>query len=337
MSNTFEPTVAAIPGQQQLTDSVFPYAYVSSSPSATLEDAKSWIIEKRSDLLSLATQHGAVFFRDFPTPSVDAFDEMIQALDLPNFPYKKSLSNAVRVNRTERVFSANEAPPEVNIFLHHEMAQTPLYPRWILFYCEIAPDEGGTTPICRSDTLLDRLAVDFPEFVRDCETKGLRYTNVMPGENDANSGMGRSWASTLGVESKEAAEDRLRELNYSWKWHEDGCLEATTPSLPAVKEISPGRRTFFNQLIAACSGWKDVRNNPSNAICHGDGSPLNANAVRRAIELSDELTFDVSWQEGDFVLMDNTVAMHARRPFKGTRKVVASLGQMETHSLTVVA
>lgn len=333
----FQVSVTGIDHQQEHGETVFPYAYVCESPDGTLDDARDWVSAHRDEILELATTHGAAFFRGFPTSSVAAFDEIIQSLSLANFPYKKSLSNAVRTNRTERVFSANEAPPEVTIFFHHEMAQTPLFPRWIMFYCEIAAEEGGATPICRSDVLYERLAQEYPEFISACEAKGLRYTNVMPDANDAKSGMGRSWRDTLGVDTKEAAEDRLRELEYSWEWQEDGCLRVTTPTLPAVKEVSPGRKVFFNQLIAAYRGWKDIRNDPSSAIRHGDGSILNAEAVARAIEIADELTFDVSWQNGDFAILDNTIAMHARRTFKGTRKVVASLAEMQTQSFEVSA
>jgi hypothetical protein len=45
-----------------------------------------------------------------------------------------------------------------------------------------------------------------PEVVRDCEAKGLQYTNVMPAENDPQSGMGRSWQSTLGAKDRDQAE-----------------------------------------------------------------------------------------------------------------------------------
>jgi hypothetical protein len=336
-ASDIQVTVAAVPLQQQHDDTVFPYAYVCESPAASLGDTKAWVAEHRTEILELATKHGAVFFRGFPAETAEAFSEIVDQLEIANFPYKKSLSNAVRTNRTDRVFSANEAPSDVRIFFHHEMAQTPLYPKWIMFYCEIAADEGGGSPICRSDVLYNRLAEACPQFISDCEAKGLKYTNVMPGNNDADSGMGRSWADTLGVDTKEAAEARLRELNYSWEWQEDGCLRATTPPLPAVKEVSPGRKVFFNQLIAAYRGWKDERNDPSSALRHGDGSILDADAVRRAIEISDELAFDVPWQHGDFAIVDNTIAMHARSPFKGTRKVFASLAEMETQTFEVAA
>ena len=318
-----------IKDQQKFSDSVFPQAMRAEYDKVELEDATTWVQDHASDLLSSATKNGAVLLRDFPIASAEHFDAMIQALGLPNFPYQKSLSNAVRINRTERVFSANEAPPEVQIFFHHEMAQTPLYPRWIFFSCEIAAESGGATPLCRSDILLERLETACPQFIQACEEKGLRYTNIMPSDDDPNSGMGRSWKSTLGVNDQSEAEDRLRNLSYSWEWLENDCLKAITPALPAVVRLEDGRRVFFNQLIAAFCGWKDSRNDPSKAICHGDGTPLDISAVQVAIDLSEQLAFDLRWQAGDVVLVDNMVTMHARRTFRGTRKVLASLASVQ--------
>jgi hypothetical protein len=37
------------------------------------------------------------------------------------------------------VFTANEAPAEIEIFLHHEMAQTPRFPSHLFFFCEKSP------------------------------------------------------------------------------------------------------------------------------------------------------------------------------------------------------
>jgi alpha-ketoglutarate-dependent taurine dioxygenase len=47
--------------------------------------------------------------------------------------------------------------------------------------------------------------------------------------------------------------------------------------------------------------------------------------VAAASAIADEVTFDIPWQAGDLALVDNYVAMHGRRNFKGTRRVLASL------------
>ena len=99
----------------------------------------------------------------------------------------------------------------------------------------------------------------------------------------------------------------------------------TTPVLPAVRTLSSGAKVFFNQLIAAYRGWQDARNQADKSICLGDGSAIDVNAMGTAIALADELTFDIDWQTGDVVLLDNFLVMHGRRTFSGERRVLASL------------
>jgi len=315
----------SIEGQGMYYDKPFPLALVNDAPWATLPATLDWATRSSEMLSQAAADHGVVLIRGLPLRTAEDFDAFVLALGFRNFPYAESLSNAVRINRTERVFSANEAPPDVTIFLHHEMAQTPIYPSRLLFFCEQPADSGGATPVCRSDVLFQRLTEHCPEFAHACETRGLKYTNVMPSDNDFASGMGRSWRSTLRAANHAEAEQRLQTLGYTWQWLPDDSLRATTPALPAVRSLPDGRRSFFNQLIAAFQGWKDSRNDPSRSITFGDGQPLDRESVLRAVQFADELTFDVAWQQGDVALVDNFVAMHGRRTFTGTRKVLASL------------
>lgn len=321
----------SISGQQTHGGRVFPLVLSCQTPDVSLESTTEWVAQRREELIRQAGEHGTVLFRGFPLKTAEDFDRFVAAFDLVNFPYEQSLSNAVRVNRTPRVFTANEAPPNVTIHMHHELAQTPAFPSWLFFFCEHAAATGGATPICRSDVLWEKLAEARPQFARDCENKGLRYSNVMAAENDATSGMGRSWQSTFRVTTREQAEQKLREMNYSWEWYPDGSLRVTTPVMPAVRKLPNGGTSFFNQLIAAAMGWKDARNDPSKAITFGDGSPLDRDAVMLATQLGQELSFDVPWQTGDVAFVDNYVAMHGRRTFTGTRKVLASLAGIEHH------
>lgn len=280
---------------------------------------------QREQFAALLPETGAILFRGFDVPDAKSFDAAVTAFGAENFRYADSLSNAVRVNVTDRVFTANEAPPETAIYLHHEMAQTPIYPSKLFFYCEIAPGEGGATPICRSDWLLERLEQAKPGLVAQFEQKGVRYTHTMPPHDDPASGQGRGWRSTLGVDTTDAAEARLANLGYDCEWQAGETLRVTTPILDAVRTMPNGKRVFFNQLIAAYRGWADDRNDPSRSIAFGDGSAIDPDDMATAIELADELTYDLNWQAGDVVLIDNFLVMHGRRPFAGKRRVLASL------------
>jgi hypothetical protein len=309
-----------VPNQLKCGDSVFPRVVLNDASRSSLGDCIDWVKANLGELESQLRQSGAILFRGFPLDSAETFDEFSNAFGYPNFTYQESLSNAVRINFTRRVFTANEAPKEVEIFLHHEMAQTPISPSKLFFFCKSAAEMGGETPICRSDMLFSALAQEMPALAEDFIKKGLKYTTHMPAQDDHASGQGRSWRSTLSVTSTEEAENKLAELGYSWQWMPDDSLKATTPVLPAVIDLGGGKKVFYNQLIAAFMGWKGVKENPSSAITFGDGSPIPLAGLERAVELSKKFTFDLPWQDGDVALVDNYMAMHGRKPYFGLRK-----------------
>jgi alpha-ketoglutarate-dependent taurine dioxygenase len=307
-------------GQQRHGDMAFPLALIAERPmSQQVSRAQSAVLMEQ-----LAT-HGAILFRGCGVTDAQAFDDFVAGFGLPNFPYKESLSNAVRHNRTPRVFTANEAPRNVEIFLHHEMAQTPYFPSHLFFFCEQAAASGGATPLCRSDALLKQLEDQLPDFVRRCRERGARYSLTMPAEADATSGQGRSWRQTLNVDTKEAAEARLAALEYDWQWLPDDAIRTTTPALPLIRRAPSGNEVFFNQLIAAFCGWQDQRNLGTRSVTYGDGSAFDDADVQAAVKIAYELVFDLSWESGDVALIDNDQVMHGRRPFSGQRSVLASL------------
>ena len=309
-----------LPHQLNCGDSVFPSVVVNDGSLKTQQECSDWIKLNATELEARLRESGAILFRGFPVNSAETFDEFSHSFGYPNFTYKESLSNAVRINFTERVFTANEAPKDVEIFLHHEMAQTPISPSKLFFFCKSAADEGGETPLCRSDMLFEDLAEQMPALAADFVSKGLQYTTQMPAEDDPNSGQGRSWKSTLSVQDAPEAEQKLDQLGYSWEWLADGSLRATTPVLPAVIDMGNDKKVFYNQLIAAYMGWKGVRENPSSAITFGDGTAIPVEGLQLAVKLSEKYTFDLPWQDGDVALVDNYMTMHGRRPFLGERK-----------------
>ena len=320
---TFSPDLVSSPEEHDC-DEVFPLVFASSSPGDA-HQIRAWVADQKPELNRLLARHGAILFRNFGLENDNDFDKFIKAFGFPNFTYAESLSNAVRHNRTERVFTANEAPSEVSIFLHHEMAQTPVFPSKLFFYCEHAALEGGQTPLCRSDALLKVIEKNQPTFLSKCEDLGVRYSNTMPSKNDSESGQGRSWKSTLSVETVAQAETKLHALGYSWQWCAGDRLRVTTSVMPAVRTLSDGRRVFFNQLIAAFKGWKTEEGDPNKAITFGDGSVIDDGDMSQVAESAEALTFDMRWETGDAVLVDNFLVMHGRRPFRGTRRVLASL------------
>jgi alpha-ketoglutarate-dependent taurine dioxygenase len=275
-----------------------------------------------SDLINA---HGFVVFRGYDVQSDQDFHRFVESFGLENFKYADSFSNAVRHNRTDRVFTANEAPPNVEIFLHHEMAQTLTFPGALFFFCEKAAESGGATPICRSDLTLKTLETQNPAFVAKLRSVGVKYRNSMPSEANHESGQGRSWKDTLTVNSAHEAEEKLVALGYQFNWLEDGGLSVQTPALAAVDHFGRGKDVFFNQIVAAAAGWTVAADDKEPRLCFGDDSPIEHADLAGTIKAAYQHTVDLKWQTGDVALLDNLKVMHGRRPFEGSRSVLASL------------
>jgi Taurine catabolism dioxygenase TauD, TfdA family len=80
------------------------------------------------------------------------------------------------------------------------------YKQMLFFYCDVAPPEGGETPIALSHMIHRLMAEREPEFVSRLAAEGLRYVRVAPEESDLSSALGRGWKSTFFAETREEAE-----------------------------------------------------------------------------------------------------------------------------------
>lgn len=307
----------------------FPTVIENNGDVKDLVDAEKWISENIKTLTKELHSTGAILFRGFPVSDAQSYDKFFSAFGFDMFTYQESLSNAVRINFTEKVFTANEAPKEAEIYLHNEMAQTPIFPTIISLFCEAAADQGGATSLCRSDWIYKEMYKSHPEETAKLESLGVKYTTHMPAQDSPESAQGRGWKSTLGVENKAQAETKLRDLGYTWEWHDDESLSAQTAALKAIRSLEDGRKIFFNQLIAAYQGWKGVKENPNSALVYGDESGISREYLNTMVDIARDFTFDIQWQDGDVAVVYNYLAMHGRKPYSGSRKrkVLVALGR----------
>jgi alpha-ketoglutarate-dependent taurine dioxygenase len=306
----------------------FPSIIVNDGSITSLDQARSWIGENLKILKKELSCSGALLFRGFPVTDAASYDSFFSAFEYKNFTYKEALSNAVRINYTDQVFSANEAPKHVEISLHNEMAQTPIFPNIISLFCEKTADSGGATVLCRSDVVYQKIAAAEPQLTAKLAEVGIRYTTIIPSGDNLDSAQGRGWQSTLSVETKDQAEEKLNSLGYRWEWQSDESLLAQTKVLPAIKSLDNGRQVFFNQIIAAYQGWAGVKENPSKGLCFGDGSEIPKYFLDTICAIAEETAYDLMWQNGDVAVVDNHIAMHGRRPYGGdsVRRVLVVLG-----------
>ncbi|PXF44520.1 Clavaminate synthase-like protein [Gracilariopsis chorda] len=298
-----------------------------TSPEAVVE----YLRNNRYHVFDLLKNYAVLHFCDFAAQNStpETFARIVEdSLGLPNFPYE--LGNAVRTAIVgDRVFTANESPPEKPIPFHHELAQTPNYPAKLLFYCERPADTGGETPVLLSRAVYNDLQKEHPDFLQKLEKHGVVYSRVMTPHDRPHSAIGRGWRGTFRVNSRSEAEDVLSKRGYHFEWIEDGedsPLKEISPVLPAVIDTEGGK-SFFNQIAAVWGGWRDELNKPEDCVRAGDGSPLDPVSLDALVSIMNRHRVAVPWKRGDFMLIDNMQAQHSRGTFTGRRRVLASLAK----------
>jgi len=303
-------------------------------PELSLDDVAGWIKEHVGILEKKLSEHGAILFRGFPLDSAVALNTFVNSfVGWQDLSYSESLSVAVRTHITGRVCTTNDGKNGGLIF-HHEMAQTPIWPSKIFFYCQTPAAEGGATGITSSKLVYRALKEKFPQFIEKCHGLGVKYTLYLGPEQDISKGAGRSWKSLWGSEIREEVEKKMKGFGYTWEWQEGDLLKCTTPVLKSI-QTAPGtdQFVFFNQLIAQTQNAKEWRQRAGGQdstgldrfMTFGDGSSIEEAPLEYAHKISNDNAVEIEWQKGDVGLLDNYLVMHARRPFEGNRQVYASL------------
>jgi alpha-ketoglutarate-dependent taurine dioxygenase len=313
-----------IPEQKVIEGQPFP-AVLSPQGSPSRQAAVAWLRDNGDAIRQRALEAGAVLLRGFPLSCPEDFDAAITAAGFKGMPYVGGAAPRREVVAS-RVLTTNESPPEEPIPFHHEMSQVPNPPAYIFFYCDVPPETGGETPIVLSNRVYQRFYDINPGFADRMEAQGARYVRVMPAQDDDSSPIGRSWRATFQADAREQAEGVMREAGMQWEWLDSGDLWTITRALPAIRtDPRSQKKTFFNSVVAAYTGWTDQRNDPKKAVRLGDDSPVDGDALSATADAMQQECVAFRWQKGDLLVIDNALVMHSRRPFTGPRRILASI------------
>ena len=314
-----------IPEQREVEGQPFPLVLSPKTTDQSIEDTLVWLQSNGDALRARMIETGAILLRNFPIQSPADFDAVVRAAGFQGMPYVGGAAPRNEVVKG-RVLTTNESPPSEPIPFHHEMSQVPNPPAYIMFYCDVPPEQGGETPIVLSNRVYKRFRDISAEFADRLEDKGVRYIRVMPGEDDETSAIGRSWRSTFLTDSRDDAEQKMKDMGMEWQWLENDELYTVTRALPAIRtDKRSGRKTFFNSVVAAYTGWVDSRNDPTKAVRCGDDTPVDGDVLIQTAQAMKEECVAFKWQKGDILLIDNALVMHSRSPFAGRRSILASI------------
>lgn len=290
------------------------------------QQGHAWLTENRSAIDEIVGTHGGVLLRELGFTSLSEFNRAVRIFSPDLLEYVHRSTPRTRVGG--KLYTATEYPADRSIPPHNENAYSDTYPSRIYFFCLVAPERGGATPVADSRAVYRRIDPD----VRDrFERLGVQYVrNFTPGVD-------LSWQEVFQTEHRAEVEQYCSAHGIESEWRTDG-PELTTKQRCRATVRHPGTNeiVWFNQAhlfhVSALSMDEQVSiiemfgidNVPRNAF-YGDGSPIELEALEHIREAYEQEKATFPWHRGDIMLLDNLLFAHARDPYQGARKVVVAM------------
>jgi alpha-ketoglutarate-dependent taurine dioxygenase len=289
-------------------------------------DVNVWAAANKDLVKSLITVYGGLLFRDFSGSLGDGFEQFIATVTSPVLKYTEQSSPRHAVGGN--IYTSTDHPQDEEIFLHSEHSYNLNFPNWIVFNCQVAAPEGGTTPIADVRKIYQHLD---PQIRDRFLQKQYRYSRCFWPM------MGMTWQKAFQSDSQSEVEQYCRDNQIHFEWVDDALKTYQIRPPVAIHPVS-GEKCWFNHCtffnittldedtreMLTCSFADDEL--PNNTY-YGDGTaiaPDVMDSLRAAYE-AQKVTFN--WQKGDILMLDNIMIAHGRGTFGGERKILVGMSE----------
>ncbi|HBL15053.1 MAG TPA: taurine catabolism dioxygenase TauD [Cyanobacteria bacterium UBA11162] len=299
---------------------------VIESEGMSLIELWDWLTVNKSWLDQTLLKHGGLLFRGFPLSTPQEFDQFIHTIEPTTRPYIEGQSQRTKIH--QQIYTSTEYPADQNITLHNELSYTSNPPRRLFFFCQIAPQEGGETPITDCRKVYDKMNLSRRDrFIN----KKVRYVKTMHN----GKGFGKSWQQHFETSDPAKVEQYLQQSDVNFGWKENGTLVTSQVRPSVLQHPESGEMCWFNQADLwhytnlGAIGDELVRllgeeNLPTNAY-YGDGTPIQPEDLSAIRQLFWNEATLFTWHQGDVLILDNRLTAHGRKAFKGERRILVAM------------
>ncbi len=270
-----------------------------------------------------------VLYRGFELKSEDSFQKAVAALGDKPFDYIEKSS--LRKELKQGIYTSTEHPNDQEIKLHCEHSYSYQWPQRLIFSCLIPAEEGGATTLADAQMVTKML----PESVLERFKKhGVLYVRNFSDK------LGLNWPSVFKTDSKEEVEAYCIAHHIKYEWWGENNLRTHSIRPAFRKHPTTGELMWFNHsyffnpksldedLYENLMQYCDYNTLPFNTF-YGDGKEIEPEVFLKIKTALNKTKMSHFWEQGDFLILDNMLAAHGRTSYKGNRKIVLAMTQIQ--------
>jgi alpha-ketoglutarate-dependent taurine dioxygenase len=294
-------------------------------PGGDVEDVHQLISANESAISQRLLDHGALLFRGFGATTVAGFARFLDALGMARMDYV--YRSTPRTALAPGVYTATEYPAAREIPMHNENSYQRQWPLKVAFCCLQPAAVGGETPLADMHGVSARIG---RELLDEFEQRQVRYVRHYRNCVDL------SWQGVFQTQDPQQVAEYCATHGIAHEWIDATVLRTVQVCQGAAYHPATGECVFFNQAHLFHSSSLDASVHqallevygpellPRHAY-YGDGAEIAIEQLETVRTAFAEEQVAFAWQAGDILLLDNMRVAHGRRPFTGSRSVLAAL------------
>ncbi len=280
-----------------------------------------WFANNKEVVNQLLAKHGAILFRGFKSDVTNFIQFKNVAFSAP-MDYKDASSPRTEIEK--QVYTSTDYPQEETIQMHCELSYSHIWPEKLAFFCENPPTTGGSTILADTRKVLELI----PEGIKNkFRLLGVNYYRFLTEE------AGLPWYKVFGTNDKNQVEQycEKHQITYSWEANNAFKMEWHRPAIKqhmiTKEDVWFNHSLFFNKLALPSVLKNKIPDNdlPFNTY-FGDGTAIKQEEFNQIKQAYNSTQFNVLWEKGDFVLVDNLLMSHGRESYTGPRKILVAMG-----------
>ncbi len=286
-------------------------------------DCLAWGKKHKDAINNLLVQYGAVLLRGFEIGSAEKFNDLFSILVGQALEYKNRTSPRDQV--FNNVYTSTSHPSDQVIHMHTENSYSKTSTRIISFFCLVPSPTGGQTPIADERELMAYLKESTRNKFRDKQIQYVR--NVFPG-------IGLNLKSIYQTDDKEELSKIFRESGVEYTWLSDSHLRLKWVLPAFINHPVTNEEVWFNHMFFGHKSLYDPmvlelfdEEDLPFVTYYGDGTPIEDEVIDEFKEFYENNSIVFRWEKDDFLLLDNMMYSHGRKPYEGPRTILTAMAQ----------
>ncbi len=254
----------------------------------------------------LIKERGVVMFSGFGTP-LKEFEQYIRQFGDNFMTYQGGSYVRRKVSEDETLLSVShdygrEKQDTFGLPMHGELYYTDRRPMMLWFFCERPAASEGETTVVDGAQIYDSLSEESKDLLAKKKVKYIR--RYLDGE----------WQLIYQTEDLDKAV-KFCSGNGLTAHVEDGRVLTTEYLAPGVIKSRWGDHSVYINNILPVVWQEEQLGRQSSIVRLDDGSKIPQHLIDDVVAAQKRLIIPLPWKHGDFAAIDNTRAMHGRRPF----------------------